>query len=189
MTCIVGLVHKGTIYMGADSAATGETDIKVRLDPKVFIVKDRFLMGFTSSFRMGQLLRFSLKPTLQLNGQSDYEYMCTGFIDAVRKCFRDGGYMGKDKSDSEREEGGNFLVGYQGVLYEIDLDFQVGINKDPYCSIGCGEDCAHGVLFATGKLGWNPTKRITWALEAAAYLTNAVRPPFVILHLPPAKKR
>ncbi len=156
MTCIVGLVHKGTIYMGADSAATGGTDIKVRLDQKVFIVKDRFLVGFTDSFRMGQLLNFSLKPTLQKKTKSDYQYMCTDFINSVRECFEDGGYMGKDKEDSEREEGGSFLVGYKGVLYEIEKDFQVGMNKDPFCSIGCGQDYAHGSLFTTAKLDSSP---------------------------------
>lgn len=189
MTCIVGLVHKGTVYMGGDSAATGGTDIKVRLDPKVFIVKEKFIIGFTSSFRMGQLLRFSLKPVLHLNGLSDYAYMCTGFIDSVRKCFKDGGYMGKDKSDSEREEGGGFLVGYRGVLYEIEQDFQVGINKEPYCSVGCGEDYAHGSLFTTAKLGMSPRKRIITALETATHFSAAVRPPFILLELPPAKKR
>ena len=176
--------------MGGDSAGTSETDIKIRLDPKVFFVdKKRFLIGFTSSFRMGQLLNFSLKPTLQMKAQSDYEYMCTDFVNSVRKCFRDGGYMGKDKTDGEREEGGSFLVGYQGTLYQIESDFQVGINQDPYCSIGCGEGYAHGIMLNTAKLGLSPKKRITLALEAATYFSNSVRPPFVILHLPPPRKR
>lgn len=189
MTCIVGWVHKGTIYMGGDSAAVGGMDIKVRLEPKVFIVNNSFIIGFTGSIRMGQLLRFSLKPGMQRKSQTDYEYMCTDFINTVRKCFTAGGFMGKDKEDGEREEGGSFLVGYHGVLYEIASDFQVGINSEPYCSLGCGEDYAHGSLFTTAKLNLSPQEKITYALETATHFSTGVRPPFIILQLPPSKKR
>lgn len=188
MTCIVGLVHKGAVYMGGDSAGVGGQDVKIRLDPKVFIVKRRFIIGFTNSFRMGQLLRFSLKPALQLKTQSDYEYMCTSFIDSVRRCFSTGGYMGKDKEDGEREEGGHFLVGYRSVLYEIAGDFQVGINNEPYCSIGCGDEYAHGSLFTSDKLNLCPKKKIICALETATHFSGAVRPPFIILKLPPPNR-
>lgn len=67
--------------------------------------------------------------------------------------------MGKDKEDGDREEGGSFLVGYNGVLYEIGEDFQVADNTDLYCSLGCGEDYAHGSLFTTSKLHMSPRKR------------------------------
>lgn len=189
MTCIVGLVYKGSVYIGGDSAGTSGTDIKIRLDPKVFIIQKRFIIGFTSSFRMGQLLNFSFKPTLQMKAQSDYEYMCSDFISAVRKCFNDGGFMEKDKTDGNRDEGGNFLVGYRGVLYEIGEDFQVGINEEPYCSVGCAEDYAHGSLYTTAMLRMSPKRRITLALEVATHFSTAVRPPFIILRLPhPTKK-
>lgn len=186
MTCIVGLVEKDAVYIGGDSAGVSGSDIKVRKDSKVFIVDNRFIIGFTSSFRMGQLLRFSLEPPLQGRGVRDYEYLCTDFINAVRKCFVAGGHMGKEE---EREEGGNFLVGYRGVLYEIGSDFQVAINEKPYCSVGCGEDYAHGSLFATANLNLGPEERINRALEAAVYFSTSVRPPFVILKLPHRKKR
>lgn len=189
MTCIVGLVHKGTVYMGGDSAGVNGTDIKIRLDPKVFILKDRFIVGFTSSFRMGQLLHFSLKLPLQKRAQSDYQYMCTNFINSVRKCFGAGGHMGKDKEDGEREDGGNFLVGYRSVLYEIAEDFQVGINSEPYCVLGSGNGYAHGSLLTSAKLNLSPEERITCALEAAAHFSTEARPPYILLSLPPPKKR
>lgn len=180
MTCIVGLVQDGKMCMGGDSAGVSGYDIKTRADPKVFIFDNRFIIGFTTSFRMGQLLRFSLKSPEQPAEQKDYEYMCTGFIDAVRKCFSDGGYM---KKENVREEGGNFLVGYRGVLYEVQGDFQVAINADPYSAVGCGEPYAYGSLFATAALGLPPEKRIRRALEAAAHFSSGVCPPFIILKL------
>ena len=175
--------------MGGDSAGVEGLNIKVRLDPKVFVLKERFIIGFTNSFRMGQLLNFSLKLPPQKQAQSDYQYMCTDFINTVRKCFDAGGYMGKDKEGGNREEGGSFLVGYRSMLYEIGEDFQVGINKEPYCSIGCAEDYAHGSLFSTAKLDLSPEERITHALETAAYFSAGVRPPFVILQLSRPRKR
>lgn len=55
MTCVVGLVDKGTVYIGVDSAAVqGWTRRKSRV-AKVFH-RGPFLIGYTTSFRMGQLL-------------------------------------------------------------------------------------------------------------------------------------
>ena len=61
MTCIVGLIDGNRVWMGGDSAGVSGLDITVRSDPKVFRNGD-FLIGFTSSFRMGQLLAFRLRP-------------------------------------------------------------------------------------------------------------------------------
>ena len=56
MTCIAGLVHDETVYLAGDSAGTSGWNLTVRADPKVF-ANDSYVMGFTTSFRMGQLLR------------------------------------------------------------------------------------------------------------------------------------
>ena len=58
MTCIVGLVHEGTVFIGGDSAGVAGLSLVVRADEKVFRNGD-FLMDFTTSFRMGQLLRYN----------------------------------------------------------------------------------------------------------------------------------
>jgi len=60
MTCIVGIQHDGRVYIGGDSAGVAGYSITSRADAKVFTVGP-YVMGFTSSFRMGQLLRYGLK--------------------------------------------------------------------------------------------------------------------------------
>ena len=61
MTCIVGMVDgQGTVYIGADSLAAGGYQKTIRKDAKVF-TNGIAVMGYTSSFRMGQLLRYKLK--------------------------------------------------------------------------------------------------------------------------------
>ena len=177
MTCIAALVHKGTVYMGGDSAGVGSWSLTVRADEKVF-KRGPFLMGFTTSFRMGQLLRYSLDAPKQKDGQDTYAFMVTDFIDAVRKCLKDGGYA---KKDNEVESGGTFLVGYRGRIFKVDSDYQVGEAADGFDAAGCGCEIASGALYATSRQA--PRRRIETALAAAERLCAGVRGPFTVLKL------
>jgi hypothetical protein len=174
MTCIVGLVDQGKIYIGGDSAGVGGMSLIVRADEKVFINGD-FIMGFTSSFRMGQLLRYSLKPPVHHPDVDLFGYMVTDFIDAVRTCLKTGGFAEKEK---EVEKAGTFLVGFKGRLFKVEGDYQVGESGVPYDACGCGEDIALGAMFASPDLP--PEKRILTALEAAEQYSAGVRRPFII---------
>jgi hypothetical protein len=173
MTCIVGLLDKGNIYMGGDSAGVSGLSVSVRADEKVF-VNGPFVMGFTTSFRMGQLLRYKFDPPKQTVGTSDMKYMVNDFIDSIRKCFEANGY-----GDGKNSSGGSFLVGYNGVLYVVHNDFQVGIPALPYDAVGCGEDIALGAMYASQ--GKKPEERIKLALEAASTFSGGVLPPFVLI--------
>jgi len=174
MTCIVGIADKGHVTIGGDSAGVGGYDLRVRKDPKVFR-NGPFLMGYTSSFRMGQLLRFAFTPPEHPKDMDIDRYMMTVWIDAVRECFKAGGYAAKN---SDRESGGVFLVGYQGRLFRIDDDFQVGETVDGYDACGCGDSFALGAMHATQ--GYPPLQRVRIALEAAERWSAGVRGPFTI---------
>lgn len=162
--------------MGGDSAATDDTAITLRADQKVFILKNRFIIGFTTSFRMGQLLRFSLAVPLQKKSQNDFQFMCTTFINAVKKCFKKGDF-------GETKEGGEFLVGYRGNIYKIQEDFQVEKSLDNYSAVGAGEDYALGSFFSTDALDIKPEDRVFCALKAAAKFSINVRGPFYFYRL------
>jgi hypothetical protein len=173
MTCIVGLVEGGRVHLGGDSQGTGGYSKSVRLDPKVF-KRGKFVIGFTSSFRMGQVLQHKLNVPDQPEGVDDHEFMVTTFVDSVRSCFKDSGYARKEH---EVEEGGTFLVGYKGKLYEIQSDYQVAIYAETYTAIGCGDDIAKGAMFAQDP-NVNPLHRIQIALEAASRFSAGVGAPF-----------
>ena len=175
MTCIVGLVHEGVVYIGGDSAGVGGMSLTVRADEKVF-QNGEFLMGFTTSFRMGQLLRYSLKPPRRHPDDDIHQYMVVDFVNAVRGCLKAGGYASKE---DEVESGGTFLVGYAGHLFTVDSDYQVGIPEDGYAAVGSGQDIAQGSLFATQ--GQEPRQRVLTALQAAERFNAGVRGPFHIL--------
>ena len=171
MTCIVGLVEKGNVYIGGDSAGVGGYSLTVRADRKVFRNGD-FVMGFTTSFRMGQLLHHAFSPPKRHPDTDVDRFMVTDFIDGVRRCLKDGGYAEKH---NDAESGGVFLVGYAGRLFRVDNDYQVGEAADGYDAVGCGEDIARGALFAsTGK----SLDRLRAALEASERFSAGVRGPF-----------
>lgn len=175
MTCIVGIVEKGKVYMGGDSAGVSEMSICSRKDTKIF-KNGHFLIGYTSSYRMGQLLRFKLKPPKLKNGEDTYTYMCVKFVEAVRKTFKDGGY---NKQEHSRDEGGCFLVGFKGRLFRIDTDYQVGEQNDNYDAAGCGAELALGSLYTSEVLkNKSPTERMKIALESAAKFSTGVSAPF-----------
>lgn len=177
MTAIVGLIHNGAAHIGGDSAGVGDHySLTVRADAKVF-TNGPYVMGFTSSFRMGQLLRWALKAP---EPDGDLEaFMATTFVDAVRDCLREGGWISKE---SERERGGDFLVGIRGRLFCIQGDFQVAEAADGYAAVGCGYHLALGALYATAKSRMAPDKRVRLALEAAERFNAGVRGPFAIVN-------
>lgn len=182
MTCIIGIIGRDDkVYIGGDSAGANGYGVTIRKDPKVFRVGN-FIIGCTSSYRMIQLIRFSFSPPEIGQEQDIYEYMCTGFINGIRACFKEGGFMQVDKS---AEEGGTFLVGYKNRLFEIGCDFQVEESADGINAIGCGDRYAIGAMYAIRKIAdpsMSPEEKIRIGLEISAYKSDGVRPPWIILN-------
>ncbi len=177
MTCIIGLVKNNQVVLGADSAAVGGYSLELRGDTKVFrMINEDFIIGYTSSFRMGQLLRFYCKPREQKVGEDDYAYMCTGFIDAVRDCLKAGGYT---KVKENTEEGGTFIIGYHRNIYIVYSDFQVGIPLAKFTACGCGADIALGAVAALyDNNNLTPLQIVDRALKIAESYSAGVRGPF-----------
>lgn len=176
MTCIVGIEHEGVVYLGGDSAGVAGYQTHRRQDEKVF-VNDGVVMGFTTSFRMGQLLRYAFTPPEQSSKKDDMAYLVTDFIDAVRSTFETKGFLAKE---DERESGGTFMLGYHGKLYVVYGDFQVGRTHEGYAACGCGEDLALGSLHST-RGNPDPVWRLRTALEAAEHFSAGVSAPFTFV--------
>ncbi len=173
MTCIIGLLHKGKAYIGGDSAGVSGMLVDIREDPKVFKIgaAGEFMIGFTSSFRMGQVLMYSFKPPVHFYPQCDtYEYMVKHFVEEIRKCFAATG-----------APPGLFIVIYKNKIYTIDSDFQVGMPAGPFYAVGCGAREAMASMYTTQKSGLPPETRINLAMEATAYYNMGVCGPFKII--------
>lgn len=178
MTCIVGMTDGTTVTIGGDSAGVAGYDLSVRADRKVWARDDGWVFGFTSSFRMGQLLRYKLTPPAQAEGQDLEAYMVTTFVDAVRQVLKDGGYA---KVESNVERGGTFLVGRRGRLFVIDSDYQVAESVRPFEAVGCGESFALGALHALHGYPGAAEWRVRRALSIAEGCSAGVRAPFHVV--------
>lgn len=174
MTCIVGLVEGNSVYMGADSAATRDYETRALNGPRKLIRVSDFLIGYTTSFRMGQILEHHLSVRPQ-GKESDFAYMVTAFVEAVRDSLKTHGYS---EINNNRESGGTLLIGYHGHLYKMISEFSVLEVNDGFDAIGCGEDYALGVLYALNN--HSAEDRITVSLATAAYFSSHVCLPFHI---------
>jgi ATP-dependent protease HslVU (ClpYQ) peptidase subunit len=179
MTCIIGIVDKKlkNVVMGADSAGSAGNSLSIRKDVKIFKNGD-FIIGCTSSYRMIQLLRFSFSPP-EMKRKDIYEYMCTDFINGVRMCFKNGGFLQKYQEGDE--QGGTFLVAYKDRLFKIENDFQVGETFNGMNAVGCGEEYALGALHILNKEPISAVLKIRRALEVSEFYVNGVQKPFIIL--------
>lgn len=174
MTCIVGLQTESGTVIGADSLGCAENNKTVRSDVKVFR-SGPFLLGFTGSFRIMQVVRYRPSWPAQREGASDHEYLCTDFVDAIRQALRESGCL---KRAEEVEAGAAFLLAYKGQLYEGESDFQIGIPKNGMAATGCGFAYALGAL--ASLTGSDPKWRVAQALETASQFDTFVGAPFVV---------
>ena len=184
MTCIVSYIDKinNKIWIGGDSAGVAGMNITIRSDEKVFTKFDErkdveFIFGYTTSFRMAQILRYSMIIP-EVGDKDIYEYMCTDFINSVRRSLRDGGFM---QIDNNEEIGGTFIVGVSkgGRVFRIGSDFQVGEPYLFYDSVGCGSSYALGNLHSREK-NKGAKESVTSALDAATFFSSGVEAPFCI---------
>jgi len=186
MSCVVAYDSgNGTLYFGGDSIGIDGSDYTIRKDSKVFI-KDGIAFGFVGSFRIGQILRSVFKIPKQKDEQSDYDYLCSSFIDSLIKCLKSRGFEPGDKNELNDLE---FLIGYKGKIYHIMSDFQVAIHARDYMAIGAGRDFALGYLWATRNADFSTEDKVRLALECSTFFCSAVKPPFEIIKVGKFKKQ
>lgn len=180
MTCVVGYVYDKKVYMGCDSAGVvpSTLSLRTRQDKKVFIKSD-MIYGFCGSYRMGQIIRSCFDRPLQDPSLSDYDYLCSTYMDELRKCFCSAGFMRKEHNVEDID--GSFLLGFNSNLYQIETDLQVGQYFIKYAATGCAEDYAMGVLYGLEvDVKLSPEERILKALHAAQNFSAGVRSPFFV---------
>jgi ATP-dependent protease HslVU (ClpYQ) peptidase subunit len=169
MTCIVALEDQGTIYMGADSAAIEGDAISLRTAPKIFKT-GKFLIGYCNSFRYGQIIQHYFKPP-PIQDKDILKYMITKFVPELQRILENNGYEEKDSS---------IIIGYDGNIFYVESDWQVGQDMTNYHAIGSGSPYALGSLYSTSG---EPLRRIEQALEAAEKFSTTVRSPFNYLSI------
>lgn len=191
MTCIVGYVDENkTVWMGGDSCGSDSWTKDNYDNQKVFMNSD-FIIGYTTSFRMGQLLEYKWNPLKKNSCQifkemSDYKFIVSEVVPSIISLFKDNGFI---KEVSSEQTGGTFLLGFNGNLYCIQDDFAVLKRSRNYDSCGSGYCVALGSMYQNVKNNeTNAEKILNDALSAASELVNGVFPPFIIIKLEKLEK-
>lgn len=175
MTCIIGMIKDGEVYIGGDSAGVSGYYTTQRKDHKVF-KKGKFVFGFTSSFRMGQIIQFCFNPPEIDEKKDTFEYMVADFIPALKSSFSEHGF---NRVESSVDSCGTFLCGVGGRLFCVEDDYQVSELLDEFTSVGCGREIAVGAMSLVSKT--YPKAAILRSLEVVEKYNAGVCGPFNIV--------
>lgn len=139
MTCIAGMIDKqGVGHIASDSIGSNGHTKDVYRNKKIFR-KGALLIGYTSSYRMGQLLEHNLTLPARKVDQSLDEYIYVDLVAAVRSVLKSEGYL---KIDSNTESIGTFMIITEGRLFMMQNDLAILEAADGFDSCGSGENFA-----------------------------------------------
>ena len=182
MTCIVGLAHKNSVYIAADSLGSGNGVKQEYKTPKLVVLeifekndlsltKINMGIGYTTSYRMGDILRYAFTPPPIEVAEDENEYLVKDFIPALIKCFDEQSFA---KTKDGTKSGGNFLVGLRGRLFEVQDDFSVLEPTLNFASVGSGQEFALGSMYAYMRISLDPLEKIHAAIDAAVEFSTTV---------------
>lgn len=151
MTCIIAHATRTSSFIAADKLGSNNFTKAIQSEPKIFekefdsrvleegfiptIHKDTMTIGYTTSFRMGQLLKHCLVLPEKQPTQSFKEYLVQSVVPAIRTLFRE---EWGSRADNQDVGGGQFIILHKHKIYEIHEDFCVLEPKNNISAVGSG---------------------------------------------------
>ena len=178
MTCIAAIETRHGVTMAGDRAGSNGWTRGVVDTPKVF-TNGPLLIGYTSSFRMGQLLQHALHPPVHTLGWDIDWWITHDLMNTVRRTFSEHGW---GTTKDQQAAGGNWLVAVAGRCYEIQTDYSWLRYTTGRYTVGSGEVHAAASLATTAHLDLDPATRLQIALEVTADAVGTVHGPWDIHH-------
>ena len=170
MSTVVGVVNKDGVWIGSDDYASSDSGEKRPIIVRKVFRNGGYLFGCVGSVRASQILF-----PKHFEPPEDIAFL----PDMIRNHFKERGCISLSLDDQTEAHTSNFLVGYQGKLYEILVDFQMN-QVSGYDAIGAGTQFAFGSFYTTEKLKLRPEQRMKLALQAASKFDTTTGPPFII---------
>lgn len=148
MTCIITMKDKNNkVWIAGDKLGSNGYNKNLYKDPKVFKVGP-FHFGYTTSFYMGQLLKYHwVQPTRNMHIEDD-EYIFRDVMNSLKSLF-DKNHFGKIKADREPDFG-DFLMVYKNRIFKVQYNMSM-LEVDDFACVGCGAETAYGVVDALIK--------------------------------------
>jgi hypothetical protein len=175
MTAICWLIHEGRAYIWGDTQWTTDSMLKNIFQDKVFRRWD-YVMGGCWSYFMLQLLKYKFVVP-EIWEIEPMEFMCTKFIDEVRRCFSVNWY--NERKDEKDQHEWAFIVWYKNRLFVIESNYWVYETPDQFCAVWTWDVYCLSALYLSK---WEqPETRIRKALECASYFCPSVWWDFTIM--------
>lgn len=176
MTCVVGISDPGRgALLAFDSCGGAGGRATPRLDTKGSLIRPWLAVGYTTSYRFGQILTHHLDIQEEPPGDP-YEWAVRTLVPEIQAKLSEHQWL---KKDGERAEAGDAIFAVRDRILCVQSDLQVSESARGYDACGSGQDEALGALFAR-RFG-RAEERARVALEAAAEMTVYVRPPWHFL--------
>jgi ATP-dependent protease HslVU (ClpYQ) peptidase subunit len=170
VTCVIGMVREGKVWLAGDSAASdGTAQITSIMERKVFLW-GAMAVGFAGAFRGAQVLRYALKP-MNAAPEAPMGWLVRTFIPRLKTAFERHEVVGEDLIP-------DLLVGIGGRLFEVSSDLEVIESRDGVAAIGSGAPYALGALAAIGRSN-RPDTALACALSIAERYCPGVKGPFL----------
>lgn len=166
MTCIVGIVDNGTIYIGGDRSASDEVSIISMKQPKVY-VRDEWIYGYAGTIGEGQWMNYIDLPSPE------------GDVERIIKT-KVANLLHENMDNCNSESDTSFIIGARGRLFEFSIQ-DWGVIEVEETSIGSGHQIAFGSLYTS--IGREPIERIGTALGAAITYSPSCQGPIDILYI------
>ncbi len=180
MTCIVGIEHKGIVYLGGDRAATdGGLNRVLIKDPKVFL-KGNVGFGICGLPKVIDAVQHAIELPEDTTGNGK-AWLVGHAIPAIREGLKK--LECTEEHNGQQYYHGAMLIGYKGHLYQLESNFQLVEAAHGFDATGSGGEAALGSLRSTKKIS-DPRKRLLEALEVSAEHNAGVAPPFDIIVVP-----
>ncbi|EON7974069.1 hypothetical protein HI146_RS28735, partial [Escherichia coli] len=148
MTCIIAHTDGVSSFIAGDKLGSNGFTKTVQTEPKVFEkefiklhddgltrTKEVMALGYTTSFRMGQLLNYNLNLPEQDASQTFSQYLVLKVIPIIRQMFKEE-WGARDASQDVG--GGQFIILHNHTIYEVQEDFSVLQPKTRITAVGSG---------------------------------------------------
>ncbi len=168
MSCVIGLVEENRIYLAADGYATTEDGERRPIICNKIIRNGPFLMGYTGSVRTGQIMDA---------GDFEPPETIATFAETARQHLYAKGCVATAEGGISMHTS-NFLIVFDGKLYEMLIDFQINKVLGNFTSIGSGAAYAMGAMHILEKTKMEPLRKLELALDTASCYHTAVGPPY-----------
>jgi hypothetical protein len=176
MTCILAISNGKRVLIGGDTAGSAVDGKEVYSFPeasKIFVTGP-YAVGFTTSYRAGQILRYGVEwPEPPADAAALERFLVVDLVDALRGGLKAGGW---ERTHEGVVSGAQIVIGLGAAIFMVTQDYAVLPMR--FAAIGNGRLPAYGALHVTEGLEMPLSERAHLALQAAEAYVPGVRAPF-----------